>query len=107
MQPYGHRKGHTHVAGHQECGICHPAQKNLKKRARRKGKVKVVMAKRFETREKFDEAWLRVMEYTQVELGLSDEELDSIFYRSADSSAPTVEEEALTACGDPDWLNYN
>lgn len=38
MKPYGKTKcGHS-VEGHQECGICHPPQKNLKKRARRNAK---------------------------------------------------------------------
>jgi hypothetical protein len=38
MQAYGRKKGHTHVEGHQECGICHPVQKNKVKRARRTNK---------------------------------------------------------------------
>ena len=35
MNPYGWRKTKTKVAGHQNCRICHPIQKNMKKRARR------------------------------------------------------------------------
>lgn len=38
MQAYGRKKGRTHVAGHQECGTCHPVQKNKKARARRENK---------------------------------------------------------------------
>lgn len=39
MQAYGRKKGHTHVKGHQECGLCHPVQKNKKTRARRDNKL--------------------------------------------------------------------
>lgn len=38
MQAYGRKKTHTHVPGHQECGICHPVQKSKTKRARRSNK---------------------------------------------------------------------
>lgn len=34
MQAYGRKKSSTKVAGHQNCGDCHPVQKNKKKRAR-------------------------------------------------------------------------
>lgn len=38
MTPYGRRnRTHTHVAGHQDCGICHPEGVS-KARARREGK---------------------------------------------------------------------
>lgn len=43
MRAYGERKaGHSAGCGHQECGICHPEQKNKKKRARREGKREAV-----------------------------------------------------------------
>lgn len=34
MRAYGKKKGHTHVAGHQQCGECHPPQKNKTTRGR-------------------------------------------------------------------------
>ena len=45
MQAYGRRKHHTPVAGHQECGICHPVQKSKTTRARREGRKETVMAR--------------------------------------------------------------
>ena len=41
MQAYGRKKSPTGVAGHQECGDCHPVQKNKKKRARQKEKKEI------------------------------------------------------------------
>jgi len=40
MRQYGKKKTCSHLANHQECGICHPTQKNTKKRARSSGKIK-------------------------------------------------------------------
>lgn len=42
MRKYGDQKTHTHVEGHQDCGICHPPIKNAKKRARRIGKAQTL-----------------------------------------------------------------
>jgi formylmethanofuran dehydrogenase subunit E len=39
MKQYGKKKTLSHAPGHAECGICHPTQKNTKKRARRSGKI--------------------------------------------------------------------
>lgn len=41
MQAYGRKKGRTHVAGHQNCGDCHPVQKNKTARARRAAKEEI------------------------------------------------------------------
>ena len=38
MRQYGKKKTLSHLADHQECGICHPTQKSTKKRARRSSK---------------------------------------------------------------------
>lgn len=38
MKAYGKKKIRTSIAGHQNCGVCHPAQKNMKNRARQTGK---------------------------------------------------------------------
>lgn len=38
MRAYGKKKIRTAIAGHQKCGICHPAQKSMTTRGRREGK---------------------------------------------------------------------
>lgn len=38
MKRYGTKKISTHVKGHQDCGVCHPAQKSHKHRARQSDK---------------------------------------------------------------------
>lgn len=43
MLPYGIKKAGTKVPGHQHCGICHPEQKNMTKRARKGNKVAVAV----------------------------------------------------------------
>lgn len=37
MRAYGKKKTHTHVAGHQRCGVCHAEQKSMRDRARKQG----------------------------------------------------------------------
>ena len=44
MRPEGLKKIRTHVSGHQDCGICHPEQKNLRARSRKKIDVGQVLA---------------------------------------------------------------
>jgi len=44
MQAYGRKKSATHVAHHQECGVCHPVQKNKSKRARQQVKKEIAMS---------------------------------------------------------------
>lgn len=39
MRAYGKKKTTTKIEGHQNCGICHPPQKNKTTRGRREGKV--------------------------------------------------------------------
>jgi len=39
MQAYGRKKGCTRIAGHQNCGDCHPVQKNKEDRARKEEAV--------------------------------------------------------------------
>lgn len=41
MRAYGRKKMSSKVAGHQECGGCHPEQKNEATRARREGQAEV------------------------------------------------------------------
>lgn len=43
MRPQGKKKISTHVVGHQECGLCHPPQKNLKARHRAETKKEISM----------------------------------------------------------------
>lgn len=50
MIPYGQRKVHTCVAGHQECGICHDEQKSHPTRARHAGREEVEEQKQEGTR---------------------------------------------------------
>ena len=38
MRKYGDRKTLSHLADHQECGICHPSIKNGRAKARREAK---------------------------------------------------------------------
>lgn len=61
MQAYGRKKGHSHVAGHQQCGICHPVQKNKTARGRVENKLEVEeqldMKVSDETREEMIARW--------------------------------------------------
>jgi len=41
MRAYGKKKISTEVEGHQDCGVCHPVQKNKTTRARQEGKVMI------------------------------------------------------------------
>lgn len=41
MKPEGKKKIRRTLEGHQDCGTCHPEQKNLSKRSRAAGKAEV------------------------------------------------------------------